>query len=173
MVNGINNVFQRIENIERRFGAKTSNCSSDFSTALNRANMQASNDLQSKQDSNPILQVIHDAAIKHNVDPRLATAVAKAESGLSETAASSAGAIGVMQLMPDTAAALGVKNIYDTYQNIDGGVRYLRQMMDCFGDDMEKAVAAYNAGPDAVIRYGGIPPYKETQNYVARVKTLY
>ena len=172
MTNSINSVFQRIETIERRFGLKTGK-GSDFSSQLSMAQEQAEKNLQQTADSNKIIGVIQDAARQHGVDPCLAVAVAKAESGLSTAAISPAGAVGVMQLMPETAAAMGVKNIYDPRQNIDGGVRYLRQMLDSFGGDPEKAIAAYNAGPDAVIRYGNVPPYKETQNYVARVKTLY
>lgn len=112
------------------------------------------------------------AAKKYNIDSRLLSAVAEVESGLNPDAISGAGAIGVMQLMPDTAAALGV-NPYDTKQNIEGGAKYLRQMLDTFGGDVSKALAAYNAGPNAVKSYGGIPPYAETQNYVSNVLDIY
>ena len=77
-----------------------------------------------------------------------------------------------MQLMPDTAAALGV-DPYDTQQNIEGGTKYLRQMLDSFGGDVRKALAAYNAGPQAVRDYNGVPPYRETQNYVNKVLDIY
>jgi len=172
MMNGINSMFQRIDTIERRFGVKVGQVS-NFSTQLSMAQEQNGKGSQQTPDTNKIIHVIHDAAVQHGVDPRLAIAVAKAESGLSETAVSSAGAIGIMQLMPETAAGMGVKNIYDVRQNVDAGVRYLRQMIDSFGGDTEKAIAAYNAGPEAVVRYGNVPPYQETQNYVARVKALY
>ena len=89
-----------------------------------------------------------------------------------QDAVSSVGAIGVMQLMPDTAASLGV-DPYNKQQNIEGGAKYLRQMLDTFGGDTKKAVAAYNAGPGAVKDYGGVPPYKETQNYVNKVLDIY
>ena len=112
------------------------------------------------------------AAKKYQVDPKLISAVAEAESGGNQSAVSPAGAVGVMQLMPDTAAALGV-NPYDEAQNIEGGAKYLRQMLDNFGGDVRKAVAAYNAGPQAVREYGGVPPYSETQNYVEHVLDLY
>ncbi len=112
------------------------------------------------------------AAKKYNVDSRLVSAVAEVESNNDPTAISSAGAIGVMQLMPDTAAALGV-NPYDAKENIEGGAKYLRQMLDSFGGDVRKAVAAYNAGPQAVRDYNGVPPYRETQDYVSKVLDIY
>ena len=116
--------------------------------------------------------LIDSAARKYKVDPKLVAAVAEVESNGRQEAVSSVGAIGVMQLMPDTAAALGV-DPYDKQQNIEGGAKYLRQMLDTFGGDLKKAVAAYNAGPGAVKAYGGIPPYKETQNYVSKVLDIY
>lgn len=116
--------------------------------------------------------MIMSAAQKYNVDPRLLNAVAETESGGNQDAVSPVGAIGVMQLMPETAAYLGV-NPYDKQQNIEGGAKYIRQMLDTFGGDVQKAVAAYNAGPQAVKDYGGIPPYRETQNYVNKVMDIY
>lgn len=116
--------------------------------------------------------LIRDAAEKYGVDPRLVAAVAEAESNGNQYAISSTGAIGVMQLMPGTAAALGV-NPYVEAENIEGGAKYLSQMLTTFNGDVRRAVAAYNAGPGAVQRYGGIPPYSETQNYVRRVIDLY
>lgn len=116
--------------------------------------------------------LIESAARKYKVDPKLVAAVAEVESNGRQEAVSSVGAIGVMQLMPDTAASLGV-DPYDKQQNIEGGAKYLRQMLDTFGGDLKKAVAAYNAGPGAVKAYGGIPPYKETQNYVSKVLDIY
>ena len=116
--------------------------------------------------------LITEAAAKYNVDPHLVAAVAQTESDFSQAARSDAGAIGVMQLMPDTAAALGV-DPYDVKGNIEGGTQYLRQMLDTFGGDVTKAVAAYNAGPQAVKEYGGVPPYNETVGYVNKVLDLY
>ena len=116
--------------------------------------------------------LIEAAARKYKVDPKLVAAVAEVESNGNQEAVSSAGAIGVMQLMPDTAASLGV-DPYNKQQNIEGGAKYLRQMLDTFGGDTKKAVAAYNAGPGAVKDYGGVPPYKETQNYVSKVLDIY
>ena len=116
--------------------------------------------------------MIDEAARRYHVDPKLVAAIAEVESGGNQEETSSAGAIGVMQLMPDTAAALGV-NPYDKKSNIEGGAKYLRQMLDTFDGDIRKAVAAYNAGPNAVKNYGGIPPYRETQNYVNKVLDIY
>ena len=120
----------------------------------------------------PLSQMVKAASDKYQVDPRLVSAVAEVESGGNQGAESPAGAIGVMQLMPDTAASLGV-DPYDKQQNIEGGAKYLRQMLDNFGGDVKKAVAAYKAGPNAVKKYGGVPPYPETQDYVDKVLDLY
>ena len=123
--------------------------------------------------ANPELaRVIHSAAQKYAVDPKLVSAVAEVESGGDQNAVSPAGAVGVMQLMPDTAAGLGI-NPYDMKSNVEGGAKYLREMLDTFDGDVKKAVAAYNAGPDAVKAYGGVPPYAETQNYVTNVLDIY
>jgi soluble lytic murein transglycosylase-like protein len=110
------------------------------------------------------------AAKKHGIDPALLAGLVKQESGFNPTAGSSAGARGLTQLMPGTAAGLGVTDVLDPIQNLDGGAKYLRQQLDAFGGDVTRALAAYNAGPGAVQRYGGVPPYAETQNYVRIVQ---
>ena len=112
--------------------------------------------------------LIESAAHKHGVDAALVKAVVRAESGFNPSAVSPAGARGLMQLMPSTAASLGVGDAFDPAANIDAGVRYLRQQMDTF-DDVRLALAAYNAGPTAVVKYGGVPPFSETRNYINRV----
>lgn len=109
------------------------------------------------------------AAETYQLPENLIKAVAKAESDFNPDAVSRCGAQGIMQLMPSTARSLGVTNSFDPAQNIMGGAKYLRQMLDNFNGDITKAVAAYNAGPYAVQKYDGIPPYKETQNYVTKV----
>lgn len=103
---------------------------------------------------------------KCNVDPLLVMTVIKFESGFNPSAVSPVGACGLMQLMPDTARSLGVTDVFSPYQNIAGGVLYIRRQLDAFGNNVAFALAAYNAGPGAVSAYGGIPPYAETINYV-------
>jgi len=113
---------------------------------------------------------IHKAARKYNLPAALIKGVIRAESNFQVKAVSHAGAQGLMQLMPGTAKELGVDNPFDIEQNIDGGARYLRKMLDSFGGDIKVALAAYNAGPGAVAKYGGqIPPYQETERYIDRV----
>ncbi len=112
------------------------------------------------------------AARSHEVPPALVKAVIAAESAFDPNAVSRTGAQGLMQLMPQTARSLGVADPLRAEENVDGGVRYLRGMLDRY-DDVKLAVAAYNAGPAAVDRYGGIPPYRETRDYVKRVLTYY
>lgn len=119
-----------------------------------------------------VSQKVTSTATKHGVDPKLAEAIAIAESGLDQSDISDAGAIGVMQLMPATAVELGV-DPYDEDENIEGGVKFLSQMLEKFGGNVELAIAAYNAGPGAVEKFGGVPPYGETQAYVQRVMSLY
>jgi hypothetical protein len=110
--------------------------------------------------------VIHAAAQQYGISPALVDAVMWQESRYNPRAISSAGAIGLMQLMPGTARTLGV-NPHDPWQNVFGGAAYLRQQLDRFGNNVPYALAAYNAGPGAVIKHGGIPPYAETRNYVS------
>jgi soluble lytic murein transglycosylase-like protein len=110
------------------------------------------------------------AAAKYGLDPALLRGLIRQESNFNPNAGSPAGAQGLCQLMPGTAAALGCTNTSDPVQNIDAGAKYLRQQLDAFGGDVSKALAAYNAGPGAVQRYGGVPPYAETQNYVRQVQ---
>ncbi len=114
--------------------------------------------------------IISAAADRHNVPPELIRAVVRAESAGKHDAVSPVGAKGLMQLMDGTAAGLGVQNPFDPKQNIEGGAKYLRSMLDMFDGNMDLALAAYNAGPGNVRKHGGIPPFAETRQYVNRVK---
>lgn len=116
-----------------------------------------------------VKNLIADAAARHRIDPDFVASVVKAESGFNPTAVSPKGAQGLMQLMPRTAASLGVENVLDPAANMEGGTRYLRQLLDQYDGDAVKALAAYNAGPQRVEQYGGVPPYRETRAYVARI----
>jgi soluble lytic murein transglycosylase-like protein len=118
-------------------------------------------------------QLVSTNSSQWNVDPSLVKAIIANESGFNANATSNVGAQGLMQLMPGTASGLGVTNAYDPAQNVAGGTRYIKGLLDRFGGDMRKAVAAYNAGPGAVEKYDGVPPYAETQNYVQNVLASY
>jgi len=119
--------------------------------------------------SGPVATLVADAANRYGLDPALLASLVRQESGFNPAAVSNAGAMGLTQLMPETAAQLGVTDPLDAAQNVDGGARYLRGLLDRFHGDTRLAVAAYNAGPGAVERYGDVPPYAETQSYVLAV----
>lgn len=113
------------------------------------------------------------AAARHNVDPNLVRAVVKVESNFNSNAVSRKGAMGLMQLMPSTARSLKVANPFDAAQNVDAGVRHLKQLLENYNGDVSLTLAAYNAGSGAVARSAGVPRYAETQNYVRRITNLY
>jgi soluble lytic murein transglycosylase-like protein len=117
--------------------------------------------------------IVQKTAEKHRVDPRLVRAVIATESNWNVAAVSQKGAQGLMQLIPETAQQLGVYDAFDPAQNVDGGVRYLSMMLDRYNGDVHKALAAYNAGPGAVDRSGGVPRFRETRNYVQKVTSAY
>lgn len=117
--------------------------------------------------------VVQDAAKTHGVDAHLVDLVIRMESGYNPNAVSAKGARGVMQLMPSTAIRYGVRNSFDPLENIRGGVRYFRDLLQRFNSDLTLALAAYNAGPEAVVKHGGVPPYRETRNYVRSILQAY
>jgi membrane-bound lytic murein transglycosylase MltF len=119
--------------------------------------------------SQPMNEVINAVSGRHHLDPDLINSVIHAESGFNPRAVSPKGAQGLMQLMPQTASRLGVANSFDPGDNLEGGTRYLRELLERYNFDLIKALAAYNAGPQRVEQYHGVPPYYETQAYVARI----
>lgn len=118
-------------------------------------------------------QVVNSASAAYHLDPDLVNSVIHAESGFNSHAVSRKGAQGLMQLMPDTASKLGVANAFDPQSNVAGGSRYLRELLERYNFDLIKALAAYNAGPERVEKYKGVPPYRETHDYVARIVREY
>lgn len=170
----IGEIQNRISEIQDRFGAPGKKASA-FGDVMDSAARQASRPVQGGVGgaavAGPYGPAIAEAAGHHQVDPQLVRAVMTAESGGNPQATSPVGAMGLMQLMPGTAQSLGVKNAYDPQQNLEGGAKYLAELTGKYG--LEKGVAAYNAGPGAVEKHGGVPPYPETQHYVKKVLSLY
>ena len=117
--------------------------------------------------------VIQQSASRHQVDPDLVRAIVRVESNFNPYAVSSRGAQGLMQLIPATAQRFGVRDAFDPRANLEGGVQYLRYLIDLYGGDLELALAAYNAGENAVSRYNGVPPYRETRNYLRKISRIY
>lgn len=126
-----------------------------------------------KSQTRNIDEIVETFADKYNLDGDFIKAIIKQESGFNPYAKSKKGAMGLMQLMPKTAQSLGVVNAYNPWENVEGGVKYLKGLMERFNNDEKLALAAYNAGPNAVKKYGGVPPYKETQNYVNSIMNSY
>ena len=130
--------------------------------------LAAGKDQQAKYDG--LIQTFCD---KHGVDPKLVHSIIEAESDYDAGAVSARGAVGLMQLMPQTATDYGVQNAFDPEENIEAGVRYLKDLSKTYEDDLDQILAAYNAGPEALKKYSGIPPYPETIRYIRKVKSLY
>ena len=166
--------LRRINMIENQFQSLVSYAQkpdADFQKILDTKVQNSQN--PTKTSRSEINNLISKYADKNGLDEDFVKAVINQESGFNPNATSHCGAMGLMQLMPSTAQGLGVTNAYDAEQNIEGGTKYLKGLMDRFGNDKSLALAAYNAGPNAVKKYGGIPPYAETKNYVKSVLRKY
>ena len=192
-ISGLDITLRRIQEIEHTFNILSKTAApepnSDFQKILdvaessetpNYSNPLTEKIFSSSYNNSPktsqntqIDSLIETYAAKHNMDSDFIKAVIKQESGFRPEATSHCGAMGLMQLMPETASSMGVRDAFDPEQNIMGGTKYLKGLLDRFGGNKELALAAYNAGPGAVQRYGGIPPYNETQNYVRSVLSHY
>jgi soluble lytic murein transglycosylase-like protein len=168
MLEGIANVLNRIQQIRDKFvdiaGANRIS-SLSFQHTLNKA--------IEERKSLPFAELIETYSKKYGVDPNLITSIIKAESNFNPNAVSKAGAIGLMQLMPDTAKALGVKNIFEPEENIEAGIKYFKGLLDEFNQNLPLALAAYNAGPEIVKKTNDIPQIDETKNYVEKVLKFY
>ncbi len=167
--------LHRIQSIEQGFQSLMS-----YTAQKPTENFQKILDSSIEHTKNPtptsrteINNLIDKYATETGLDVDFVKAVINQESGFNPNATSKCGAMGLMQLMPSTAKGLGVTNAYDPEQNIQGGTKYLKGLMDRFDNNKSLALAAYNAGPNAVKKYGGIPPYQETQNYVKNVLSRY
>ena len=150
------NAIQGMDGAHAPNGAQTVGNGGDFSSYLST--------------TASLEQIFEEASRTYNVPKNLIKAIAKAESDFRPDATSKMGAQGIMQLMPGTAKELGVTDAYDPYQNIMGGTKYISQMLEKYDGDVTLALAAYNAGSNNVAKYGGVPPFEETQNYVVKIK---
>jgi soluble lytic murein transglycosylase-like protein len=150
-------------------GAASTGSAAGFATALAAASPGAQAPAAAGSASAPYDTMVQQAALRNGLDPALLHGLIQQESGFDPSSQSSAGASGLTQLMPGTASSVGVSNPMDPAESIEGGARYLSQMMAQFGGNATEALAAYNAGPGAVKQYGGVPPYAETQSYVTKV----
>ncbi len=161
-------------NPARKGSTANSNSALSAAARADRADTGGDSDVRYRPLSRAeIDKYVEELARKHNVDPELIRAVIAAESGYDPSATSRKGAQGLMQLMPGTAQQLGVRDAYNAKQNLEAGVRYLRALLDKYNGDLDKALAAYNAGEGAVERAGGVPNIRETQNYVRRITDRY
>ncbi len=177
-LSSIENSINRVFGNENDVSVENNAAAKEFKNILDEKMAQDKPDntiekISFKNSRENIENLIEKYAQKNNLDPDFIKAVVKQESGFNPDAKSKCGAMGLMQLMPQTAKGLGVVDAFDPEQNIEGGVKYLKSMLNRFNNDPKLALAAYNAGPAAVQKYGDIPPYKETQNYVKNILASY
>ncbi len=173
---GIERVFVRIQEIQTRFFKPYINYArkENFQAQLERAQERLFNENKIHKKSikfkvTDFEHIIKRYSEKYNIPEKLIKSIIKQESNFNPYAVSKKGAKGLMQIMPQTAKLLGIKDIFNPEENIEGGVRYLRMLLDKFGGDLIKSLAAYNAGPEAVEKYNGVPNYTETKNYIRNV----
>lgn len=180
-ITGLEITLQRINNIEKQFQMLTNQAQKpdkDFQSILNSSMGETDSanpcfNLGEDVSNQEVHQLIDAYSKKNGLDADFVRAVVKQESGFNEKATSRCGAAGLMQLMPGTAKGLGVTNPYDAEQNVRGGTKMLANLLKTYGGNKELVLAAYNAGGGAVKKYGGIPPYGETQRYVKNVLSIY
>lgn len=186
-ISGLEITLHRMSEIERSFQSlmsrsgmslQTPEAQQDFQKILDKTvQLEKANKAPTSTNANAsraeIDSLIEEYSAKNGLDADFVKAVVRQESGFNPKATSKCGAMGLMQLMPATAKGLGVTNAYDAEQNIYGGTKYLKGLLDRFDNNKELALAAYNAGPNAVKKYKGIPPYAETQNYVKSIMKSY
>lgn len=160
MLEGVNRVVKRINQICKRF-----EWGYNFRTRFDQAQ-------KSKSVPAVYQKKLMEVAAKYRLPVKLLTAIAQVESGFDPFAVSPKGAIGIMQLMPSTAKLVGVKEPLNPLENIEGGAKYLRMLLDKYSGDLVLALAAYNAGPEVVDKYGGVPPFEETISYIEKILKL-
>ena len=158
------NVYSRI-NSKLKESARAMN----YATRKNSISTNSINEPKPPPVETQIDEAIKTAATQYNLDPDLIRAIIRQESNFDPNDVSKTGAMGLMQLMPETAKLMGVENPLDITQNVQGGAKYIKELLETFDGDVTLALAAYNAGPGAVRKHGGVPPYKETQDYVPKV----
>ena len=182
IISDIDAVRTRIEQIAQTIDPAPPSASTSFASMVSQAMDEPEQTAQTQESSAQVPAIVPSPEIERlvsanagafGVDPALVKAIIANESGFDANATSRTGAQGLMQLEPATASDLGVSNAYDPAQNIWGGTRYIRSLLDRFQGNLPLAIAAYNAGPQAVEKYGGIPPYAETQSYVQNVLGSY